>query len=341
MTAIKGADVVIGVRLNSAIDSALAAGTGHKMLVESIDPQMNTTELTTNPIGGGIAMQKDSDTGSISPALPITKVVKFDDAGIALLAQMLGTETVAAWTGGSIHSIAYNSTLNSNFATIAVQPHSAGVFEYVNAVVTGVTLTANPNDYLRASYDIIATNRLIADTTNTTVTLASATEPSTYPVIVRPAHKVRINAQAGGALADGDAVAVTSAEIRIERPQETVQEIKAAAGLGAPRASDLVSASLTVTFKNFADFTYYTAQAAGTEYKADLVCTAATGNGEFHVLLPRLKIVADPQHTISNPGENPYTVVFKGLAATTNPTGMFSTYPHLKVINTAAKYLVG
>jgi len=48
---------------------------------------------------------------------------------------------------------------------------------------------------------------------------------------------------------------------------------------------------------------------------------------------PKLKVVESPQYELSDPGINPLTVVFKGLAADANPTGMDSVYPYAEFIN--------
>ena len=341
MAQLTGSNTILAARLHSTIDvPGGPAGSGHKMLVDSINHSRGTTALTATPIGAGLSMLQDSDTGAVNPTVSISKTVKYDDQGNGLLGQFMGTETVAAWAGSlSVHSIAFNSTLNANYMTVAFQATTTEVFEYINSAVKAITFSAKPNDYLKATYDIIATDRKITGTTNTAATLASANEPSSAkPVIVRPSHTLRINAQAGSALASPtDNKAITSAELKLERPQEIVQEIRGASGAGAPRATDLFSATLTCTFKTLQDFTWFTAQEAGTEYKIDGSFTDGA-NREFTFLLPRVKIVADPDFNVSDDGENPLTVTFKSLVASTAPSGMFSTMPHFRIVNGTPKY---
>lgn len=340
MVARTGANTSIGVKLHNTFDSYTAAGAGEKLVVESFNPSKNPTELTTNPIGGGLIMQKDSDQGGYNPTISLEKNARYDDAGIALLQQLFGSETTASLGSGAyLHSIMVNENLNSNWATVAFQADSATVHEYKNGVVTRVGFTANTNDYLKKSVDILASNRLITGTTNSAVSLTAASLPTNSPIsIVRSSHKFRINAQGGGALADGDKVNVTQVQIDYNRPQEHVDEIRNAAGNGEPRSSGLIEATLTVTFRNKADDTWFTAADAGTDYKADFFVTGATIGGgfsyQYEFAFPLLRIVQDPTYNLTNAGENEMTVVYKCLVATAAPTGLLDKYPYVRVWNT-------
>lgn len=345
MTAITGGKTVLGITINSVIDSAIAAGAGHKVLCKSIIHGRNSSELSSNPIGGGLFMQQESDVGSVMPSFTVGKDMKYDDQAIALIAQMFGSENVTAWGGAnllSVHSLLFNENLNTNYANIAFHGSSATVYEYINAAIRRVQLNFRPNQYLDATFDGIATDRKITATTNTPATLVAATEPANAKmVVVRPAHYVRINAQAGGALANSDAVAITEGSVEFTRDQELVEEIRGASGNGAPRATGLFAATLSVTFKNQNDFTWITAYEAGTEYKADVVISDTATTKEFNVCFPRLKIVAEPKYDITDDGENQATVVFKALYAATAPTGMITGngYPYVRVVNSSGKYL--
>lgn len=343
MTAITGGKTVIGISINSVIDSCVAAGAGEKVLVKSLNHGRNSTELTTNPIGGGLFMTQDSDVGSILPSFSINKDMKYDDKAIGLLAQMLGTENVTAWGGPnclSVHSLLFNETLNTNYANVAFHGSSATVYEYLNAAVKSAKFTLKPNQYLDATFDCIATNRKTSSTTNTPETLVAATEPtSAKMVVVRPTHYVRINAQAGGALANSDAVAVVEANIEYSRDQECVEEIRGADGNSAPRATALFATTLSVTLKNQTDFTWIAAYEAGTEYKADCVVTDSTTTKEYNFVFPRLKIVAEPKYDITDDGENQVSITFKGLVAASKPTGMIHAYPYARIVNSTGKYL--
>lgn len=340
MVARSGANTFIGAKLHATFDSYTAATTGEKLEVESLDHTENSEVLEQNPIGGGLIMQNDAQKGGTSPTVSFPKIVRYDDQGIALITQMMGNESVMNLSGGAyVHTIFESETLNQNWATLAFHTDSASIAEYKNGAVTEVTLTGNTNDYLRAQYNILASDKLITGTVNSASGLTSVTLPTNSPVaIVRSTDKVRINAQAGGALADGDVVNMTQFEARISRPQEHIDEIRNASGNGQPRGAGLFEVMLTVTLRTKLDDTWFTAFKAGTEYKADVNVTGTTiGGGNSYLIqlnLPRLKIVEEPSASISNVGENEMTVVFRSLVATAAPTGMLRVYPYFRVINT-------
>jgi len=184
-------------------------------------------------------------------------------------------------------------------------------------------------------------------TTNTYAVVDTVTLEDTKRVVAKPTDRFRINAQAGDALDNDDTLAVTSINIEYDRSLEHVYEMSGAATSvnGVPRSagSPPFMSSITVTFRNANDtsYAYFAAQAAGTEYKADWVVTGDQigSTGIYYSItrsFPRLKIIQFPQHPLANSGDNPLTVVFKVLAAASNPTGMISTMPYSIWQNTRA-----
>lgn len=340
MVARTGANTFIGAKLHTTFDTYTAAGASEQLMVDSLDHSENSEELTTNPIGSGLIMQRDSDVGGNSPTLGMPKKARYDDIACGLLTQIFGNESTMNMSGGAyVHSITVSEQLNQNFATIAFHTDSASVAEYKNGVVTDYNFTANTNDYLNQQINVLASQKLITGTTNSAVTLTTVTLPTNSPItIVRSTDKFRINAQAGGALADGDKVDVTQIEINFARPQEHVDEIRNAAGNGQPRSAGLIDCQVTATLRTKLDDTWFTAYKNATEYKADFTITGATIGGgnsyQWNFNFPRLRVVAEPRYPISNVGENELVVVFKALVASANPTGMISTYPYIRLFNT-------
>jgi hypothetical protein len=308
--------------------------------VDNINHAKGLTELTESPIGSGLSMQQDTDTGDYNPTMQITKTVRDLDQGNALFSQFFGKATVAATGTGYVHSITHNAFSITNYVNAAFTPDSANCIEYINGVVTALGLTFDPNDFVKATYDMLFTDQRITGTTNTAASLASATEVSTRKnFIARPSHYVRLNAQAGGALANGDKINVTNVEVSLSKEMELVGEIRGSTGYSAPRfsGSPMFQADVKVTFKTLEDLTYYTAVAAGTEYKMDVVIQGDLISGstyrELTLLIPRCRIVTDPDFNVTTAGENPLTVTFRSLVASSTPSGMFDTYPHLRIIN--------
>jgi hypothetical protein len=196
----------------------------------------------------------------------------------------------------------------------------------------------NPPAYVMGEVELLGDSIKSASTTNTHTTLETVTLEDSKRVVVKPSDKFRINAQAGGALADGDKIDVVSLDISFERTLEHVREIRNATGStnGEPRQSGnpVFVATIVATFRNLGDaaFAYFAAQLAGTEYKADLHVTGDTigGSNKYSIIRswPRLKIISFPQYALGSPGENPFTVTFEALVAASNPTGMISTKPY-------------
>jgi len=342
-----GAASVVVWTNNSIIDSHIQASTGDKMLVESLDASAGTTTLERSPIGSGLTMQDRIDPGATTPTVNISKGMDFDGPAAAMLAQLCGTENVSSLGSGAyVHSVLLNETLNTNYGLFAFHSDSANVHEYRNAAVTSFEINATPNDYLSATIALLSTEFANSATTNTASSLMSATIADSEPVITRPEHKVRLNAQAGGALSDSDLIEVTNVTFGLSREQELLPEIKGSAGNGAQRSSGAVPVGETIsmTFKVKEDETWHTALINGTEYKMDFTVLGTLIGGSnyrtFQHVIPRLKVDGDPTYSLQNTGDNEMTVNFRVLAASSNPTGMISGYPYFRVINTrSTKYL--
>lgn len=336
-----GASTFIGFTMNSSIDSAIAAGAGDKLLVKTggFQHSKGSSELVQEAVGSGANMQLASDPGSSKPTLTVPHDMKYDDAAIGMLAQFFGLESIGPVSSGYYpHSFSYNPNRNTNFGCLALQATDSDIFEYVNCAVTALTINAVPNQYLEGQFSLLATAQKSTGTdttTNSAASLATVTEPAnTSLVTVRPIHKMRINAQAGAALADSDALQITKASIELGSAQELVDEMKGSDGNGAPRNSGVLTAKITATFKKKTAMVYNIAFNAGTLYKGDI--EFSIGSYSLKVLFPKLQIVGEPSYTPSGIGENEETVTFTAIFATSNPTGMFSGYPAVVVKNQRA-----
>lgn len=333
-----GSETLIGFRLQSVFDTALSAGPSHKLEVSNFNGANNTSQLRRNPIGSGLLMQKSADIGSTAPSIAIEKEGLYDDAGNAILAAFFGGASVTSLGSGAYrHDLIFNPT--RRYGTLAHNEGSTQVKEYVNTTPQSINISASPNDYMKMSFDLLATLMRMTGTVNTNSTLQGVTVPNERVVIVRPDNRFRINAQAGSALANGDKVDCTSIEIALGFPLELVGEIRGQAGNGAPRASGNppFTATITVNLKSLEDQTWFSALEAGTEYKADFIVTGETIGGgysyQFGLSFPRLKVISDPTYNLANTGENPQTVVFEAMVAPSVPSGMISTYPYGQIIN--------
>lgn len=337
-----GANTFLGLKLGSTFGTAEALGTDDKLLVENLTHGKSTEELRANPIGSGNDMDEESAPGATSPFVQFEKIMNYDDAGVAALAQFMGSCSVnTAGSGAYTHSLIYNETRNQRYATVAFHGYSAGVFEYPSVAFHNVQIeAASPPNYVLGTFDGLADEQVISGTENDEADLTTVTIADSTRVIAKPQDLFQINVASGGALSGSDNVAVTSVSLELDYPLEHAREIKGSSGNGEPISTGEppLSATLTIQLRNLADFTWFTAQNAETEYKARLLVSGATIGGgndyEFAYYLPRLKVIQDPEYNLASAAENPSTVVFKGLVAASAPTGMISTYPYFLIQNT-------
>lgn len=343
MAAKTGADTAIGYRLNSAgaFDGHRQASTGDLLAVQSFDHSKGVDELRANPIGLGIQMDRDSFPGNVNPTISFPKIARYDDAGVALLAQLFGTaNTMNMGSSSYMHSILFNETRFGWFGTLGIQNDTSNALDYENCVPTKVTFSGKANDFLRQAVEMLATNRRISGAQNSVSSLNSATIPTdSVAVVVRPDDYFYINTQSGGALSVSDIVHLSEFTFEFMFDAENVPEIRGASGLGEPRASGDApfQCNIVITLKNQQNNTWLTALDAETEYKATFRVTGALIGGSnyefFEFNFPRLKMVVDQEYNLSSPGENPTTIRFKALNATSAPTGMIDAYPYIRVQN--------
>ena len=343
MAAKTGADTAIGYRLNStgAFDSHTQAGASDLLIVNDFSHSKNQSELRIPGIGSGLVMDSESFPGQINPGGSLTKPARYDDAGMFMLAQIFGTDTVMGMGSSSyLHSIVMNETHFGYFATMGMQNDTSNAMDYENVYPSKVTFTGSPNAALMQAVEWLATNRRISGAQNSVSSLDSATLPtSTVAVIVRPDDYFYINDASGGALSSSDKVNITQITIEFLREIENVPEIRGAEGLGQQRSSGdaPLQANVIINLKNQQNNTWYTALDAETEYKASFRATGAVIGGSnsefFEFNFPRLKIVTDPEYNLSSTAENPTTIRFKALYASAAPTGMIKQYPYIRLQN--------
>jgi hypothetical protein len=347
MGAITGANAKAGMKTASTWGTASQLSTGDQLDGFTIAPNENSEALRVNPIGSGLIMQSETDKGATAPSAAIEGPLPYDSALYAGIKTFFGTESVVAQGSGAFaHSFLMNETLNGGgFVTLAAQLHSAvqGAVEFPTAAVSDLTLTfPNPPDYITAAMTLLGNEYKIATPENTYLELNSVTPASyTKRMVWDFSDEFLINVQSSGALTSPtDRVSIASATLSLSRPQESPREARGTSGNAAPISTGEypLTGTLTVEFRSLQDFTFITAHQAGTEYKASLRKTGASiGGGNSYgmlVLLPRLKIVVSPETGLAESGNNPLSVTFDVLVASTVPTGMLQRYPSKVVINT-------
>lgn len=340
MAYLDGANTILGIKKATTLGTAVAIGANDKVEGGSFNSSEAAVELVDGIVGSGDSMHNDSQRGAVLPTASLAGgALRFAGADIVALAQLMGTASVSGPGAGGYyhHSITFNETANAAYLTIAQQVTTASVMEMTTAITTRANISfQDPPTYVLRDMDFLGNAITYASGTNTAATIANATAQDTDRIVVQYASTVRINTQTGGALAAGDAKAVTGLTLELSRPQEFTREVKGSAGLGAPRTTGDVpfSGTLTLTFKSLDDVNWLLDHQSGKEFKIDFkVESSASANKFFEVSIPRAKIVQSPSVDFANPGSNPFTVTFKLLVASAAPTGMISAYPYFRIAN--------
>lgn len=343
MSYLSGINTRAALRLNAAATAwgtAGAVSTGD-LCPATYSPSNSVQALMSSPIGTGRQMATDAEAGTVDYGFTLAGEANFQSGLDRALAQFFGTSgaptEVTASQGDYRHRMTMNSTWNANRCTYAVQSASASVHEYPSAVFNSITLSsASPKTFLNWSATAIANNVLFSGTTNSFANITAATIADEEKIKVTAADNFWINSDSG-ALDSGDILAITDYQIVLNKPQSTAKEIRGLIGTGAPVVDNMIDGTLTVTVRGNADNTYHTAWEVGTEYKAlfrtiGTVIGAGT-NKSITVFTPRLKLIEMPGYSVSDPGTNPLTLVFKLMVRSANPTGMDSTLPYVELVN--------
>jgi hypothetical protein len=351
MASITGAQTKAGVKIASTWGTAVACGAGNSFAGE-ISPSFNVSELTSRQIGSGAYMLSSATRGSVIPTVSLTADLGYRNNCDILIAQFMGTSgaptEVNVGEGDYKHVIAFNSTLNPKFVTLAFESSSATTMEFPTAAVQsiGIATTGVPG-YLDFTAELLANTVELSSSTNTNASLANCTFTEGVPelVAVDLVDKYQTNTESGGAVSSGDQYNITGFNLALSRPQEIIPEIKGGAGNSAPIATDLFEGTLSVDVKELADHAYYTIWSAETARKA-LIQIEGTqigggANKSFSIYLPRMILVTEPQYALTDQGTNTLSMEFRLLKAAAAPTGMTgSTYPYFEIVNTLATSLL-
>lgn len=345
--AITGAQTKLAFKIATTFGTAVA--TTKLFAVENFNQTVNVAELSSSPIGINFNMLEDKEIGRKDPRLDWTMKLGYNNNAAFFVAQMMGTAGAPTEvTGGQAdwkHTITFNDTLNGKYLTMAELDTDSTTLEWPSVAITDLTFeTGSPPNYVMASFSAIADQRVSGSATNTSAVVTALTAPTMDEAVVTEADSFLINVQTGAGLAGGDKLNITNYSLKLSRPQESIPEIKGAAGNSAPIASDLFSGTLTIQLKSLIDHTYITAWEAGTYYKSKFTFDGAqigTGtNASWVLYVPRMRLINTPEYNLSSTGLNGPTLTFEILKASANPTGMSSTYPYFETTNGIAVSLL-
>jgi hypothetical protein len=343
MASITGAQTKAGLKIASTWGTAVACGAGNSLAAE-ISPNFNVNEITARQIGSGAYMLSSATRGNLIPTIGLTMDLGYRNNADVLLAQMMGTSAAPTETtvgqGDYLHRVLFNTTLNSKYVTLAYESSSSTTIEFPTCAVQSIGLasTSIPG-YIDFTAELLAYGVELSSSTNTNATLANCTFSEGTPELVAVdfSDNFQTNDSSGGAVSSGNQYNITGFELSLSRPQEIIPEIKGSAGNSAPIGTDLFDGTFNVNVKELSDHAYYTIWSAETARKAKMLITGTQiGSGvskSFAVYLPKMILVTEPQYALTDPGTNTLALNFRLLKASSNPTGMNSTYPYFEIVN--------
>lgn len=329
------------MKVASTWGTAVSGGAGNKLKAE-ISPNFNTDMIQARQIGSGVSMVQAITRGNLKPSIGLTMDGGYRNCMDYILAQFLGTSGAPVEQTGAQgdykHTLTFNTTLNAKYLTVAYDTSSTTVLEYPTCATRSVTLSLDDAPgILNVEAELIANNVLTTGTTNTNGSMASATATDTEMIAFAFDDTFRVNTAAGSTLAGGDQFNITGWSLSLSRPQELLGEIRAATGNAAPIETDLFEGTLTVNVSQLADHTFFTYWLNETALKCTLnIQGTQIGTGVNKAItsyIPRMILENEPVYNITSAGVNGYSMTFKLLCATANPSGMSSTYPYFEIIN--------
>lgn len=342
MATLAGSDIDAGIVKASTHGTAVQAATGGRLKVTEIRHNQDTQALADNTIGSGKSMETNQEIGRRDDTVGFTGYFGFQNfAPLAIHSFLQAAATATEVTGGQAdyrHRLTHSRPTSRSPYTLAFEATTTEVFEYPSCYCTALSLkTEGGPGRIVCSADYIANARVLNTAVNTNANLAAATEVDTELAAFTFADSFWIDTQSSGALASGDALAITDYSIDLVQPQSFPFEIKGAAGYGEPIYDGMFAGTLTITLRNMSALTYFTAHDAETTYKSLFTVEGSqigTGtNKSLKIFAPRMKLISSPSWSPSSPGENSQTLTFALFEASSAPTGMDSVKPYVEIVN--------
>jgi hypothetical protein len=246
------------------------------------------------------------------------------------MAHIFGTEATTANTGTMSHVLDFADDLARFFTFCrgvdATQKwwewSSLKMEEFVIAWTNGGRLT----------YEARCVGHSLSEDTavNTRTVTSTVLVPAGRAQIMGADAVLRMNAQAGGALAGGDVKKIVSGKLTFRRELSRPFETSGVGKMSEPQGVKAAEVLLDLDLERFSTTEYRTQwNAAGkpAPQKADLVfssgITPATGlEMKFAFQFPNIALSAPPQAPAQGPGLIPHKLMYKAVKATAAPTGM-------------------
>lgn len=344
MAILPGNEQKLVIKKATTWGTAVAATSGDLAAINSFENSVSVDELESNQLGLGQSMRTDISHGNITVEGSLEMAVGWQNKADVILASFFGDpqapveQTVGQ--GDYLHVLLADTSLHQNgYITFAQKATTTDVIEFPTAAIQSITLSHDePTSDLILSADFLASERELSTSVNTLAVVDASTLATQTKLKVRKSSRWMLNLRSGGALtAPTDVITPISASIQLSRAMEILNEVANTTASPVPTSDGFLEGTLELTFAGLEDLTYYTGFDNETFYKASLFIEGdQIGTGvkrSFEIRFPSLKLMP-PENSLSDPGNNELTLSFNIFAAESNPTGMTSVRPHIRLINT-------
>lgn len=336
-----GADTNSGIDIASTWGTAVALGTGDKLVAE-YSPNWNSQQLTPRNHGSGRKMIETSTRANYEPIVTLTGDAGYQNNLDKIIAVFMGTSSTPSEQNASQADYLTRYTLSagipSKYLTYAVESSSGTVHEYPTSVVRSLTITAQPNSYLQWSAELMADSVVLSSTENDNSEITATTLTDDELIDCSFSDEFRVNSQGGAALDTDDGIELVSLEANYISAMSFVPEMRGAAGNSVPSLDGIrLEGTVTLTFQGKDDHTWDTYWNSSTVLKGQIEFEGTqigTGdNKRLGLFYPGLVVEQAPQYAVTSEGINQMTVVCRMIAAASNPTGMNDTHPYFETTN--------
>ena len=335
MAVAKGFLAVVGFKKAATWGTPVtcASGDGVEIISESV---AGTRELIEDMQITGMSSQRQGDAGNMTVGGDLVTAARYEGLE-PITAQVFGTAGTPTTvdTSGYQHKLKLANALDGIFGTLAIQKQ-VEVHEIDSAKITGFSFKCDAGQRAEVTYRVAGRNLAVntSSGTNNNTTAASITLPSNRDFLLFRQLVVRINAQAGGALANTtDKVWVAGVSLDVDRSVKGDLFTTQGGYLVDEGIQDgFTKVTGTITFAKYetgtgGNDTLFAAQLAKTAKKMDWIFTgdslagAATQYYQWVFNFPYVQFTeGTPQ--VGGPGIVTWSANFSAWRTTAAPTGM-------------------
>jgi hypothetical protein len=305
MGGLAGTEIKAAFKKASAWGTAVACGANDGILLLPTSVKRSAEVSIDDSLG--TFYSKDGTPGMINVGGDIPAYLRYDGQVLAMLAQLMGSNSAPAQQGGTAaytSTLSFATALDGIFGTFAMNMKNY-IREVPSLKIIGATIKGEAGKPLEISFQTLGDNFVIDSAVNTLLTFANVTYFETANRVRFADGVFRINDQTAAALDDTMKVYPSSFEIKIMRKLEgrhTGQYLTTAGSakqelIDEPQTSGMPEVTVKLTFPRHTATTWMSALGTDTRKKMDIKFTggliADTYYRYIRFLLPNLQMVDD------------------------------------------------